>query len=345
MNTNTKPILLIILTLTYITNIPAKTLSDIHPEDKNIGSSPKVLLHEDFENGWEKWKSPSSNTQFLFIENTDNVAHTGHNFLRSTVTAKDLKADPYISAKSRYIFDTPADSIYWRFYTRFNLYSPTPHHWVKLAATNGTFDVRGKAGIKPDGDEAVWLDIDINNNDLFSFFVYWHNMRSGRCNDGSTTPGCDGDQGKTYYYGNKFKPAGQTPMQRDEWFCIEIHAKLNDIGEDNGELSLWVNNKLVGNYKKGTPTGAWFRSRFHSDGCKFNSCPEPSPFDGFNFRTSENVKFREIYMDAYYQLDTFNRKKNKLEKMGKKVSENLTIFYDDIIVATERIGCMSSTRR
>jgi hypothetical protein len=35
-------------------------------------------------------------------------------------------------------------------------------------------------------------------------------MRSGRCNDGSATPGCAGDQGTTYYYGNNFNPAGQT---------------------------------------------------------------------------------------------------------------------------------------
>lgn len=85
--------------------------------------------------------------------------------------------------------------------------------------------------------------------------------------------------------------------------------------------------------------------RFHSGGCKFSGCSRPEPFEGFNFRTSENVKFREIHMDAYYQVDSFSRKKDKLKKLRKKVSDNQTIYYDDIIVATERIGCMSSTRK
>ena len=328
-----------------ITNISAQAAGRQYPAVGDRESSPDVLLHEDFENGWGKWDYPQADTQFLFLENDNDIAHSGSGVLRSTITREDLTKKPYIASKARYVFSKPVDSIYWRFYTRFNPDSPTPHHWVKLAATNGIFDVRGKAGVKPGGDEAMWFDIDINNNDLFSFFVYWHEMRSGRCNDGSSTPGCKGDQGQTYYYGNKFKPAGQLSMRRDEWSCIEIHAKLNDVGKSNGELSLWIDDELIGNYYKGTPSGTWLRARFHSDGCDFSDCYPPEPFDGFNFRTSEKVQFREIYMAAYYQLDSFDRKKEKLKKMGKNVSHNQTIYYDDIIVATERIGCMSSDKK
>ena len=344
MRTSCRLIFSIVILLVSVPGVFAQSLNELYPADKNIESDPDVLFYDNFENGWQKWHYPSSDTAYLFIENIRDTAHTGNGYLRSTVTESDLLSNKHISSKTRHIFEKPADKVYWRFYTRFNTDSPAPHHWVKLAATNGIFDVRGKAGIKPGGNEAMWLDIDINNNDLFSFYVYWHDMHSGRCNDGSTKPGCEGDQGDTYFYGNSFKPADQTPMPRDEWFCIEIYAKLNDIDKDNGELSLWINDELVGHYKKGTPTGTWLRNRFHSDGCKFDSCGKPEAFDGFNFRTDENVKFREIYMDAYYQLDSFNRKKNTRENSGKKVSADQTIYYDDVVVATERIGCMANTR-
>lgn len=333
------------LAFLFITNVSAETLSQLFPGDINIASNPKVLLHEDFENGWGKWRYPSANTRYLFLEKADGSAHGGHGFLRSTVTSTDLSIDPYITSGTRFVFNKPVDSVYWRFYTRFTPDTPTPHHWVKLAATNGLFDARGKAGVKPDGDEAAWLFLDINNNDLFSFYVYWHEMRSGRCNDGSSREGCEGDQGSTYYYGNRFKPAAQTPIKRDEWVCIEIHAKLNDPGKSNGELSLWMNDALVGHYAPGTPGGTWLRDHFISDKCEFLACTEAEPFAGFNFRTSDNVKFREIYLSAYYQRNTFQRKKTMLKEAGKNISDNQTIYYDDIVVATERIGCTSAIEK
>ena len=65
---------------------------------------------------------------------------------------------------------------------------------------------------------------------LFGFYAYWHKMRSGRCNDGTAVPGCAGDQGTTYYYGNNFVPAGQAAFPRDAWFCVELMAKANTVG-------------------------------------------------------------------------------------------------------------------
>jgi hypothetical protein len=88
-----------------------------------------------------------------------------------------------------------------------------------------------------------------------NFYVYWYKMRSGRCNDGSATPGCAGDQGTTYSYGNNFSPAGQTPFPRDIWLCVEIHAKANTVGASDGELALWVNDVLVGEVAEHSEAG------------------------------------------------------------------------------------------
>ena len=104
---------------------------------------------------------------------------------------------------------------------------------------------------------------------LCGFSATARRRRLGRCNDGSATPGCAGDQGTTYYYGNNFNPAGQTPFAADSWFCLEIHAKANTVGQSDGELGLWKDDALVGEYKPGTPRGRWLRDNFYSWGQYF----------------------------------------------------------------------------
>jgi hypothetical protein len=151
-------------------------------------------------------------------------------------------------------------------------------------------------------------------------------MRSGRCNDGSATPGCAGDQGTTYYYGNNFSPAGQSPFPRDTWLCIEIHAKANTVGTSDGELALWVNDTLVGAYQPGSPRGRWLRDNFFTWGQYYQSVQD---FEGFDFRSSADVLFKRVTLDAYYERGT----------LPADAPESQVILYDDVVVATARIGC------
>ncbi|MCP4501259.1 MAG: hypothetical protein GY822_14965 [Deltaproteobacteria bacterium] len=47
-------------------------------------------------------------------------------------------------------------------------------------------------------------------------YTYWYKKRSGWCEDGSSTPGCAGQQGgDPYFYGNMLRPPNQTPFARD----------------------------------------------------------------------------------------------------------------------------------
>jgi hypothetical protein len=164
-------------------------------------------------------------------------------------------------------------------------------------------------------------------------------MRSGRCNDGTAVEGCEGDQGSTYYYGNVFQPEPQTPFARDSWTCIEVMAKANTVGNSDGELALWVDDALVGAYRTGEPVGTWLRAQFHTGGCDFSACTEPVPFEGFDFRSSDDVLFKGIVLDAYYERGSSADKRAVLEERGLDVSDAQTILYDDVVVATERIGC------
>jgi hypothetical protein len=316
-----------------------ETLSQRYPNDDGLASDPAVLFHDDFEGGWGKWTSPTSDTNYLHLEQDAALAHAGSRFLRSTVTKDDLDAQQYIGAMTRFDFPTRVDTVYWRFHARFKGIAPNPHHWVRMAAGTQDWSSSGLANTVPPGDQGFWFDLDANNADVFNFYAYWYNMRSGRCNDGTAVPGCEGDQGTTYYYGNTFRPPEQTPFVRDAWFCIEVMAKANTVGQNDGELAFWINDQVVGEYREGYPNGTWLRDQFHTDGCTYSACTDPVPFEGFDFRSSDDVRFKQIFLDAYYERGTFESKKAALEALGLTVSDEQTIYYDDVVVATERIGC------
>lgn len=314
------------------------TLADRYPGDEGIDSDPSVIFHDDFESGWGRWDAPAMDTRYLTILEDGVGAHGGSHYLQSKVTTADLAADMYISASPRVSFDR-VDEIWWRFHARFPVVAPNPHHWVRMAAGNATWDRSGLANTVPAGDEGFWFDFDANNDDQFNFYVYWYGMRSGRCNDGSATPGCAGDQGTTYHYGNVFRPPDQTFLLRDEWFCIELHAKTNTVGTHDGALSYFIDDALIGDYREGYPDGTWLRAQFHTDGCTFSACTDPVPFEGFDFRSDAAVGFKAIYLDAYYERDSSARKRQALIDRGLTPSDEQIIYYDDVVVATERIGC------
>lgn len=315
------------------------TLSAQYPGDQGMADDPAVLLFDDFEAGWGRWDEPNADTPYLHLETDAAEAHAGSGYLRSTVTFDHLAAEQYISSKTVGSWGQRVDTLYWRFHVRFPHVAPNPHHWVRVEAGDDSWSQSGLANTVPPGDQGFWFDFDIDNDDVFNFYVYWHAMRSGRCNDGSATPGCEGDQGTTYYYGNVFQPADQTPFQRGEWFCIEGRAVANAVGDSDGSLTFWVDDVLVGDYGPGYPIGTWLRATFHEGGCTFSACTDPVPFEGFDFRTEDDVGFKRFFLDAYYQADTAAEKKQELEGMGLTVSEEQTILYDDVVVATKRIGC------
>ncbi len=314
-------------------------LSERYPGDVGLADDSDVLFFDDFETGWGRWDAPNEDSTYLHLENDASQAYSGERYLRSTVTSAHLAETEYISSQTRIELPARTPTFFARFYAQFVGTAPTPHHWVRITAGTPEFNGSGRANTVPPGDEGFWFDFDVDTNDVFNFYVYWFEMRSGRCNDGSAEPGCPGDQGTTYHYGNVFRPPGQTPFARDTWVCIEMRAQANTVGDSDGELQFWINDEPVGEYKPGFPEGTWLRDSFHTNGCDFSACTEPQPFEGFEFRATEDVLFKTFQLDAYYERGSSADKRATLEERGITVDDAQTILYDDVVVATRRIGC------
>jgi hypothetical protein len=303
-----------------------------HPGDVGIADDERVLFHSDFEQGLSGWSRYTQQPERLDVISDAALSHGGERHLRAQVTRSELASDPYISANAQIDFPRRVPQVFIRFYARFVGQSATPHHWVRVAAGTPGFQSDGLANTLPDGDQGFWFDLDARRDQLFKFYVYWYRMRSGRCNDGSATPGCAGDQGNTYYYGNNFTPAGQSPFARDAWFCLEIMARANTVGEQDGALALYKDDALVGEYAPGTPRGRWLRDNFYSWGQYYE---DEQAFEGFDFRSSDDVLLKRFTLDAYYEQGTLDD-----QAMEMTVPEAQVILYDDVVIATERIGCM-----
>jgi hypothetical protein len=301
-------------------------ISTQHPRDIGIASDARVLFASDFENGLAGWTRYTNNADQIAVITDATLAHAGGKLLRAQVTRTQLAANQNISANAQVDLATRVPEIYWRFYTRFVGQTASPHHWVRVAAGTPGYQSDGLANTVPPGNQGFWFDLDASQTKTLQFYVYWYKMRSGRCNDGSATPGCAGDQGSTYYYGNNFNPAGQTPFPADSWFCLEIRTKANTVGQSDGELTLWKDDALVGEYKIGTPRGRWLRDNFYSWGQSFQ---DEQGFDGFDFRSDADVLPKRVTLDAYYQSDT----------LPASAPEAQVILYDDVVIATARIGC------
>jgi hypothetical protein len=140
----------------------------------------------------------------------------------------------------------PADTVFVRFYTRFDTNCDYVHHFVTLRANKGLrgsdkWSGFGGAGLKPEGDERFSTAIEPWGDwgrwtapGRWNFYSYWHEME----------PAKDGK-----YWGNAFGVPTAPLIPRDRWICVEFMLKHNTPGQPDGEQAFWIDGELQGHWK------------------------------------------------------------------------------------------------
>lgn len=283
-------------------------LAQNYLNDKNIQSDNAVLFASGFEDGFEGW-SYFNNEVSEIISNPDS-AFSGNKALKMTAT-RGLNEGGDVDYK---IFPEQTQ-VYFRFYTKLDKNTINPHHFVKVRAiTDGFWP---NAGNKPPGDKAFWTGIELLADNTWYFYTYWHEMHSWQTREGVS------DGRPNPYYGNNFKVPNQTPYKKGEWICVEAMVKANTPEKYDGEQAFWINGKKIGHWKTGKPLGEWRNDRFQIGTIN-------QPFEGFNWRTSEDVKINMVKLQWY---------------ISNKVIANATqdaniVYFDNVVVATKYIGSM-----
>jgi hypothetical protein len=196
---------------------------------------------------------------------------------------------------------------------------------------------QGGAGERPKGDGRWTTQVEPADFTSWNFYSYWQNM-------GGSPP-----RGQTW--GNSFE-RGVPPrtVVKEKWICLEIMAKMNDVGDSNGEQAYWLDGKLSRNQDgkvtsylgKGFPAvGTWVYDTFkpyatdpgiawdyqQGKGVRIEG---GGPFPGFAWRSTPELNINAIWLYRY---------------MSKPEQGTSKVWWDHLVVAKKYIGPLTPVER
>jgi hypothetical protein len=182
-----------------------------------------------------------------------------------------------------------------------------------------------RAGLKPAGNDLFSISIEPiwnigSASAQFDFYNYWMNMHSWMAMP----------SGSTAYYGNALVNENGFNVDEATWVCIEVHATMNSdpASSTGGVLEVWKNDALVQRFDGTGPDGYWIRDKFCTPSADGTQCTDyAAPFN-----TVLDLQWRST---TSLQLNYF-WPQNYITSAG--VTGN--VQYADMVVATERIGCI-----
>jgi hypothetical protein len=178
-----------------------------------------------------------------------------------------------------------------------------------------------QAGIRPLGNDRVSFAVEPvwgsgGPNPVLDFYNYWMKMH--------TCSGCAGS-----YWGNALISRAAFTPSDNTWACVEVHAKLNaDMASDAGAvLEVWMNDSLIQRFPDTAGTGYWVQDHFcpaGADGSQCNYSPTASGPPDIQFRTTTDLKLNAFWPQNYITDPASG-----------------SVWFDDMVIATVRIGCLS----
>lgn len=230
--------------------------------DAGLEKNAAVIFADDFESGklGEKWdETGNPGDKVLSFAKTD----------APELGQRCVRVEAHLSQDTGGGFTKwfePADTVFIRFYTKFDPQCDYVHHFVTLRANKGQrggekWSGFGGAGLKPDGTERFSTAVEPWGNwgkspppGRWNFYSYWHEMKKS-------------PDGK--YWGNSFQPQEEPAILKDRWICVEFMLKHNSPQQPDGEQAFWIDGKLLGHWK------------------------------GINWRKSANLKANALTLESY----------------------------------------------
>jgi len=113
--------------------------------------------------------------------------------------------------------------------------------------------------------------------------------------------------------------------------------KLNSSPEtQDGEMALWIDGEQIVHFAPETPEGVWVADRFLND----PDHPDSKPFEGFRWRYDMDVMINVLRLQHYISDSSFNQSEAYANEHPDYLInlEQATVWFDDIVMATEYIG-------
>lgn len=318
-NLNTQ-ILILVLSIclpAYLQGEEGKTASAVisglasrYKADEGIEKDPDVIFVENFEDSLDlvkaRWESVQSPEIMSLSTDVRRGGAGKHSLLMTHIGGEGNGGHLYRRLLPGY------DQLYVRFYVKFAEDCYPIHHFVHLGGYNPpTPWPQGGAGIRPSGDERFTTGIEPYGRQWrWDFYSYWMEMRSSPDN---------------HSWGHDFINDPELSVERGKWVCVELMMKMNDpVTDSNGQQALWIDGKpwkkdgqTVSYLGKEFPRGKWVWDSFTPN-------PDGQPFEGFKWRSDENLKLNFLWLLLYIT-----------DAQPGHVSK---VWFDDIVVAKRYIG-------
>lgn len=297
-----------------------------YPGDRGIDKDRRVVFAENFENKSledtkKRWETVTNPEIMSFSGDVPGGSGGKQALLMSHIGGKSTGGQFYRRLPPGH------EKLHARFYVKFDPDCAPIHHFgTNIGGYNpSTPWPQGGAGLRPGGDKAFSVGIEpFGNSWVWDYYAYWCEMR--------------GSPPKGQTWGNTFIRDPDLKVQRGKWTCVELMMKMNDLGDTNGEMALWIDGKQVSHLGKGFPKGNWifdkFTPREGGEGVRWNDAkgdretfetpPGGLPFEGFRWRTTKDLSLNYLWVYLYIT-----------KAPAGHVSR---VWYDDIVVATDYIG-------
>lgn len=297
--------------------------------DKGIEEHPSVVFVEDFEQKdiesiSQRWENVKDREILSLSSEVPQGSAGKQSLLMTQLSERGNGGALYRRLDKGY------EKLYTRMYVRFADDCEPVHHFGTCVGGNNpsTPWPAVRAGQPTQGDKSFWVGIEpFGRQWTWDYYAYWCDMRGSP------------PRGQTW--GNKFIQDDSLKVRRGHWTCIELMVKMNDVGDTNGELALWIDARPVSHLGKGFPSGKWIFDKFNpgqeGEGVRWNpakgdrehftTAPGGDPFEGFRFRTAKELNVNFVWLYLY------------LTK-GSPGHAN-RVWFDDVVVAKEYIGPIS----
>jgi hypothetical protein len=305
---------------------PAAGIAREYPGDRGIAEDERVIFVENFEAPSieelaVRWETVRGENIMQLAADVPPGSSGRQSLLMAQRAEQGTGGDLYRRLDEGY------DKLYARMYVKFAEDCEPIHHFGTCLGGNNpsTPWPSVRAGEPPPGDRGFWVGIEpFGQNWRWDYYTYWCEMRGSP------------PRGQTW--GNSFIHDDSLQVRRGEWTCIEQMITLNDIGDTNGEMALWIDGKPVSHLGKGFPRGKWTFDKFQpgeeGDGVRWNpdkgdresftTAPGGDPFEGFRFRTTEELNINFLWLYVYITRGTEGHTNR--------------VWFDDVVVAREYIG-------
>ena len=284
--------------------IAAKYVRDI-----GIGSDPAVVFSENFE---------SSLTTFSARFTGGGISGIGISIDHATASGgvQSVRLMPDGGNGTLYHqLSTNYDLLYLRYYVKY-LGNVSHHSGGYIGGyyppTSFPQGDAGLRGVRPNGDKLFISGFEQEGNQGTGV----PNVRLGTYNNWIDMQGAAfGRQ----YYGRDLLVTENTPLRVNTWQCVEMRVKMNTTsGGHDGELQYWINDTQIQNFIPGSPVGTYDSTGNWITG-------SGSGFPGLQWRDSLVYGANWIKIQNYSDVGTM-----------------YDVLFDDLVVATSRIGCINA---